>query len=149
MQALAERLGEFGSGRVLEKADLLSFSSLKTFSPAVEELYGQILESVARRAKYLVWNFPTGSRIVLHLSQAGRVDVESPPKTTRPRGSVARFILSDPSGADGRARRSSSGSTEPSARPHGGCWLPETTGHWRGWVPNRTPSVRRTDPHEH
>ncbi len=100
MQALAERLSEIGSGRVLEKVAQLSFSSLKTFSPAVEDLYGQTLESVTRRAKYLVWNFPTGSRIVLHLSQAGRVDVESPPKTTKPRGSVVRFILSDPSGAE-------------------------------------------------
>jgi formamidopyrimidine-DNA glycosylase len=102
MQALAERLGEFGSGRVLENVDQLSFSSLKTFSPAVEGLYGQTIQSVARRAKYLVWNFPKGSRIVLHLSQAGRVDFESPPKTTKPRGSVVRFVLSDRSGSDGQ-----------------------------------------------
>jgi len=94
MQALAERLHEFGSGRALQKVDQLSFSSLKTYSPRVEDLYGQILESVTRRAKYLVWNFPGGFRIVLHLSQAGRCDVELPPKTTKPRGSVARFILS-------------------------------------------------------
>jgi formamidopyrimidine-DNA glycosylase len=103
MQALAERLGEFGSGRVLENVDQLSFSSLKTFSPAVEDLYGQTLQSVTRRAKYLIWNFPAGLRIVLHLSQAGRVDIESPPKTTKPRGSVARFVFSDPSDPDGRA----------------------------------------------
>ena len=38
---------------------------------------------------------PVGSRIVLHLSQAGRVDVEVPAKTTRPRGAVARFVFSD------------------------------------------------------
>jgi formamidopyrimidine-DNA glycosylase len=94
MQALAERLDEFASGRALQKVDQLSFSSLKTYSPPVDDLYGQTLESITRRAKYLIWNFPGGSRIVLHLSQAGRVDVESPPKTTRPRGSVARFILS-------------------------------------------------------
>jgi formamidopyrimidine-DNA glycosylase len=94
MQALSERLDEFGSGRALQKVEQLSFSSLKTFSPAVEDLYGQVLQSITRRAKYLVWNFPDGFRIVLHLSQAGRVDVESPPKTTRPRGSVARFIFS-------------------------------------------------------
>jgi formamidopyrimidine-DNA glycosylase len=93
MQALAERLDEFGSGRALQKVDQLSFSSLKTYSPPVDELYGQTLESITRRAKYLLWNFPGGTRIVLHLSQAGRVDVESPPKKTKPRGSVARFIL--------------------------------------------------------
>src|SRR6202167_3451454 len=103
MQALAERLDEFGSGRALLKVDQLSFSSLKTYAPPVDELYGQTLESITRRAKYLVWSFPGGTRIVLHLSQAGRVDVESPPKKTKPKGSVARFILSaDPtSGTEG------------------------------------------------
>jgi formamidopyrimidine-DNA glycosylase len=94
MQALAERLDAFVTGRALQKAQLLGFSSLKTFAPPVEQLYGQRLLSVTRRAKYLVWNFPDGVRIVLHLSQAGRVDFEEPPKTTKPRGSVARFVFS-------------------------------------------------------
>ena len=74
--------------------DLLSFSSLKTFSPQVEDLYGQTLDAITRRAKYLVWSFASGARIIVHLSQAGRVDVESPPKATRPRGSVVRFKFS-------------------------------------------------------
>jgi formamidopyrimidine-DNA glycosylase len=94
MQALAERLETFVVGRALRKVDLLGFSSLKTFSPRVEDLYGQVLQSITRRAKYLVWTFGDGTRIVVHLSQAGRVDVESPPKKTRPRGSVARFVFS-------------------------------------------------------
>ena len=94
MQALAERLDTFVTGRALQKAQLLGFSSLKTFAPPVEQLYGQTLESVGRRAKYLIWHFSGGIRIVLHLSQAGRVDFEEPPKTTKPRGSVARFVFS-------------------------------------------------------
>jgi formamidopyrimidine-DNA glycosylase len=98
MQALAERLALFTEGRALDKVELLGFSSLKTFSPPVEELYGQVLTSITRRAKYLVWSFSGGPRIVLHLSQAGRVDTEIPPKKTRPRGSVARFVFSGESG---------------------------------------------------
>jgi formamidopyrimidine-DNA glycosylase len=94
MQALAERLDVVASGRVLEKIELLGFSSLKTFAPPVEALYGQVLQSVTRQGKYLVWTFAGGLRIVVHLSQAGRVDVESPAKTTRPRGKVARFVFS-------------------------------------------------------
>jgi formamidopyrimidine-DNA glycosylase len=94
MQALAERLDEAASGRVLERVDQLSFSSLKTYAPAVEDLYGQTLEAVGRRAKYLLWTFAGGNRIVLHLSQAGRLDLESPAKSTKPRGSVARFTFS-------------------------------------------------------
>jgi formamidopyrimidine-DNA glycosylase len=78
----------------LKKVQLLGFSSLKTFTPPVEDLYGQVVTSITRRAKYLVWTFSGGPRIVLHLSQAGRVDTEVPPKATRPRGAVARFVFS-------------------------------------------------------
>jgi formamidopyrimidine-DNA glycosylase len=94
MQALAERLALFTEGRALKKVQLLGFSSLKTFTPPVEDLYGQVVTSITRRAKYLVWTFSGGPRIVLHLSQAGRVDTEVPPKATRPRGAVARFVFS-------------------------------------------------------
>jgi formamidopyrimidine-DNA glycosylase len=94
MQALSERLALFTEGRALKKVELLGFSSLKTFAPSIEELYGQVVTSITRRAKYLVWTFSGGLRIVLHLSQAGRVDTEVPPKTTRPRGAVARFVFS-------------------------------------------------------
>ncbi len=138
MQALAERLEEFAAGRALEKADLLSFSSLKTFSPQVEDLYGQTLEAITRRAKYLVWSFAGGTRIVVHLSQAGRVDVESPPKGTRPRGSVVRFTFS---GAV--ARRNGTG--DPRARVRNaaqgivvGIGLRVTMGRWRGSAPSPT-----------
>ena len=93
MQALAERLDALLAGAVLVRADLLGFSSLKTYAPAPESLQGRRLLSVGRRAKYLVWDFDDGNRIVLHLSQAGRLDVEDPPKKTKPRGSVARFTF--------------------------------------------------------
>jgi formamidopyrimidine-DNA glycosylase len=58
------------------------------------------VRSITRRAKYLVWTLSGGSRIVVHLSQAGRVDTEAPVKKTRPRGSVARFVLSGESRED-------------------------------------------------
>jgi len=80
MQALAERLALFAEGRALERVDLLGFSSLKTFSPSVEDLYGQVVRSITRRAKYLVRTLSGGARIVVHLSQAGRVDSEAPVK---------------------------------------------------------------------
>jgi formamidopyrimidine-DNA glycosylase len=98
MQALAERLDAVLSGKVLRRADLLGFSSLKTYAPSPGDLKGAILEGVTRRAKYLVWHFDDGNRIVLHLSQAGRLDVETPPKKTKPRGAVARFVFGEGSG---------------------------------------------------
>jgi formamidopyrimidine-DNA glycosylase len=93
MQALSERLDARLAGSTLERADLLGFSSLKTYAPSPDSLVGRTLLSVRRRAKYLVWEFEGGTRIVLHLSQAGRLDIEEPPKRTKPRGSVARFVF--------------------------------------------------------
>ncbi|HXN59215.1 MAG TPA: DNA-formamidopyrimidine glycosylase family protein [Acidimicrobiales bacterium] len=93
MQALAERLDARLAGLTLRRADLLGFSSLKTYDPSPDSLKGATLLSVSRRAKYLVWDFDNGNRMVLHLSQAGRLDIEDPPKKTKPRGSVARFVF--------------------------------------------------------
>jgi formamidopyrimidine-DNA glycosylase len=93
MQALSERLDTLLTGTTLRRADLLGFSSLKTYAPTPESLYGHRLVAVARRAKYLVWQFDHGARIVLHLSQAGRLDIEQPAKSTKPRGSAARFVF--------------------------------------------------------
>ena len=93
MQALSERLDGLLAGSTLDRADLLGFSSLKTYAPTPDELYGHTLLSVGRRAKYLVWEFDDGKRMVLHLSQAGRLDIEDPPKKTKPRGAVARFTF--------------------------------------------------------
>ena len=93
MQALAERLDALLAGMALRRADLLGFSSLKTYDPSPDSLQGRRLLSVGRRAKYLIWEFEGGTRVVLHLSQAGRLDIEQPPKKTKPRGSVARFVF--------------------------------------------------------
>jgi len=93
VQALSERLTESLVGRQLREARLLGFSSLKTVSPEPTELIGHTLISVERRAKYLIFTFDDGPRIVLHLSQAGRVDIEEPPKVTRPKGAAARFTF--------------------------------------------------------
>ena len=35
---------------------------------------------------------------MLHLSQAGRLDIETPPKKTKPRGAVARFVFGEGTG---------------------------------------------------
>ena len=94
VQALAERLDEALAGSVLERFDLLQFSSLKTVTPRPAELVGRTLERVGRRGKYLVLEL-SGPRILVHLSQGGRVDLEDPPKATKPRGAVARLRFAD------------------------------------------------------
>ncbi|HYZ10836.1 MAG TPA: DNA-formamidopyrimidine glycosylase family protein [Actinomycetota bacterium] len=90
MQALAERLDELLAGGTLAGIDPIQFSALKTYDPAPETLIGRRLEGVGRRGKYLVLRFG-GPRLLLHLSQGGRVVVEDPPKATRPKGAVVRM----------------------------------------------------------
>lgn len=90
VQALAERLDAAAAGARLERSDLLQFSSLKTVTPRPSEIAGRTLERVGRRGKFLVFELG-GPRMLVHLSQGGRVDLEDPPKTTKPRGSVVRL----------------------------------------------------------
>ena len=94
IRALAERLDQVLAGATLERLDLMQFSSLKTFAPRPEELLGRTIDHVGNRGKYLVGELG-GPRLLVHLSQGGRVDVEAPPKSTKPRGSVLRIRAVD------------------------------------------------------
>ncbi len=107
MQALAERLESRFKGLKLERIDPLQFSALKTVSPPPESLVGSAVDRVGRRGKYVFLETgriaplrapTTGSRILFHLSQGGRVDVEDPPKSTRPKGAVVRFRFASQKG---------------------------------------------------
>ena len=90
MQALAERLDDAVSGATLRSFDILQFSALKTVTPSPFDLVGKDLASVGRRGKYVIFDFGV-ARALVHLSQGGRVDIEDPPKKTRPKGAVARL----------------------------------------------------------
>ena len=95
VQALAERLDEVLAGAALDALDMLQFSSLKTFAPKPADALGHTIERVARRGKYVVVELDGGLRVLFHLSQGGRVDVEAPPKSTKPRGAVLRIRAHD------------------------------------------------------
>jgi formamidopyrimidine-DNA glycosylase len=93
IRALAERLHEVAAGAELQGADVLQFSSLKTVQPRPSELPGAVIVSVTSLGKYVRIVFQDGRQLLFHLSQGGRVDVEAPPKTTKPRGAVLRVRL--------------------------------------------------------
>jgi formamidopyrimidine-DNA glycosylase len=95
IRALAERLDEVAAGGVVAGIDLLQFSSLKTVTPRPSELTGAKVARVSSAGKYVVWSFDDDRGLLVHLSQGGRIDVEAPPKTTKPRGSVVRLRLVD------------------------------------------------------
>jgi formamidopyrimidine-DNA glycosylase len=94
MQALAERLEDALAGKVLERVEPLQFSALKTVVPPFDAMVGKAVTAVGRRGKYNLVEFG-GPSIAFHLSQGGRVDIESPPKRTRPKGAVVRFVFED------------------------------------------------------
>jgi formamidopyrimidine-DNA glycosylase len=91
MQALAERLEVALGGAEITGVDPLGFAALKTVVPAADSIVGQKVASVGRRAKYLVFELDDGVRLLIHLSQAGRLDIEEPPKKTRPKGAAVRL----------------------------------------------------------
>jgi formamidopyrimidine-DNA glycosylase len=92
LQALAERITDVYGGSVLRRVDGFQFSALKTVEPSPSDLAGLALEGVGRRGKYLIFEFGA-LRVLVHLSQGGRIDFEDPPKTSKPRGAVARFVF--------------------------------------------------------
>jgi len=91
MQALAERLQVAFVDRLVAAIDPLGFSALKTVSPTPGELVGLRITEVGRRGKFLVFTLERGIRLLVHLSQAGRLDIETTAKSTRPKGSVVRI----------------------------------------------------------
>lgn len=98
MQALSERLAEVLVGQTFAGATPISFAGLKTYAPTPESLVGTTITDVTRIGKYIVMTFEGGERMLLHLSQAGRLDVEVPAKTTRPKGGVVRWQLGNGTG---------------------------------------------------
>ncbi len=91
IRAMSERLDEVVAGAAFERADVLQFSSLKTYAPRPDELAGATAIGVGNFGKFSIVRFEDDRRLLVHLSQGGRVDVEAPPKQTKPRGSVVRL----------------------------------------------------------
>lgn len=112
VQAHAERLTDDFGGDVLESFRPLAFTALKTFSPAPESAYGTPLDSVGRRAKYLLLHFEPAT-FVVHLMQGGRLKNDEK-QTAKPRGGQARWRF-----ADGRALLLTEAGTERRA----GVWV--------------------------
>ena len=90
IQALAERVGERLLGARFVRATALSFSALKTVTPGPQDLEGRTLISTGRRGKFLIMDLDP-LRLLVHLSQGGRMILEETPSITKPRGALVRF----------------------------------------------------------
>jgi formamidopyrimidine-DNA glycosylase len=90
VQAHAERLGGQFAGRRLQRFKPLTFTALKTALPAPDQAYGQALQRVGRRGKYLLLDFET----VQFAMQGGRLLVDAK-QAEKPRGGQARFVFDE------------------------------------------------------
>jgi len=93
VQAHAERLTARYAGTVLSAFRPLTFTALKTATPAADLALGHPLVSVGRRGKYLLADFGTLTFIV-HLMQGGRLR-EEPKPSAKPRNGQARWSFED------------------------------------------------------
>jgi formamidopyrimidine-DNA glycosylase len=93
LAAHAERLTAGYAGAVLDGFEPLSFTALKTYTPAPETAVGSGLRAVSRRGKHLVADFGTAS-FVIHLMQGGRLRADHK-RARRPRNGVARWHFRD------------------------------------------------------
>ncbi|MGW4378363.1 Fpg/Nei family DNA glycosylase [Kitasatospora sp. NPDC004531] len=103
VQALAERMTAACAGRVLERAEVLSITALKTFDPPVAALAGRAVSGVSRHGKFLDLATEDGPHLVVHLARAGWVHRREsfPAKPPSRRGPLAlRLVLDDGSGFD-------------------------------------------------
>ena len=93
IEAHAERLTAELRGRTLARFTALSFTALKTFSPAAEDAVGESLQDVGRRGKYLLVRFES-VWFVVHLMQGGRLKPDEK-QSKKPMGGLARWVFED------------------------------------------------------
>ncbi|PPF79642.1 endonuclease VIII [Subtercola sp. Z020] len=97
VHALVTDLGERLRGQTVDRFDALSFAALKTFSPPLSALEGEVVRGVARHGKFL--DFEIGElHLVMHLARAGWIrwrEGPPPPASGRPGKSAlaARLVM--------------------------------------------------------
>jgi formamidopyrimidine-DNA glycosylase len=112
VQAHAERLTDDFAGVELAGFRPITFTALKTASPAPDEAVGHPLVDVGRRGKHLLLRFDPVT-FVVHLMQGGRLKPDAK-QAAKPRGGQARWTF-----ADGRALLLTEAGTERKA----GVWV--------------------------
>jgi formamidopyrimidine-DNA glycosylase len=103
VEALARFIAGRAGGRTIERADLATFSALKTFDPPLGAVVGRTVKGTRRWGKYLGIDLG-GLWLVMHLARGGWVHWREQLPAGRPRlgkGPLAlRVALDDGSGFD-------------------------------------------------
>jgi formamidopyrimidine-DNA glycosylase len=93
VEALARFLDARTSGMRMASVTLASLSALKTVSPSLPDLEGQVVSGVGRRGKFLDLATVDGLHLVWHLSRAGWVQWKDELPTTPVRPGKAPLAL--------------------------------------------------------
>jgi len=93
VRAHAERLDTAYAGTALASFRPITFTALKTFSPAPEVAVDHPLAYVGQRGKHLLLDFGVAT-FVVHLMQGGRLRPDEK-KSAKPRFGVARWTFAD------------------------------------------------------
>lgn len=103
VEALARFIAARGGGRTVQRAELATFSALKTFDPPLSALVGRTIAGCQRWGKYLGVDLD-GLWLVMHLARGGWVHWREQLPAGRPKlgkGPLAlRVALDDGSGFD-------------------------------------------------
>src|SRR5215831_18014542 len=104
VESLAAFLRGHATGHAVARADVASFSVLKTFDPPLSSLSGQVITEVGRHGKFLDLATDQGLHLIMHLARAGWLRWRDELPTTPPKpgkGPLAfRLRLDDGSGFD-------------------------------------------------
>jgi len=88
----AARLAAEFDGRILESFQPIKFTSLKTATPPVAAAYGQTVNGLTSRGKFLLMALDGDFTFVIHLMQGGRL-IPDTRRTARPRGGLCRWVF--------------------------------------------------------
>ncbi len=93
VRAQAARLEGAFSGRALARFDPLSFTALKTATPAPSDASGSALSTIGTRGKFVLMAIGPVT-FVVHLMQGGRL-TDDEKQSAKPRGGLARWRFDD------------------------------------------------------
>lgn len=97
VETIRTQLAERITGRTIREMEVVDakFAEPATPEELVAAVRGQRIDAVTRRGKYLMWEFPDGGALALHLRMTGRLHWRPGPPEETPRFLRASFGLDD------------------------------------------------------
>lgn len=97
VETIRAQLAERITGRTIKRIEVVDpkFAEPATPDELIAAVRGRQIEAVTRRGKYLMWEFPGGDALAIHLRMTGRLHWRAGPPDEPPRFLRAMFALDD------------------------------------------------------